>query len=150
MQNSSIFFPCWGNVKNPQFIACDDTQNHCRITCMLSQKFLSSIDSCLFILIGHVFSYTPLCNPQRQEHVVWSCGKLQYYVHLSTNPKFSKSWTFSHIWELWAPHVPFHQSKHCSVDHFFHRCECFPNSCKICVLTSVGAFRHHVYTVHIL
>ncbi len=57
--------------------------------------------------------------------MVGTRGKLQYCVHPPADPKFHKLLTFGHISELQALHVSFHQLKHCSVKHFFHRCECF-------------------------
>ncbi len=62
----------------------------------------------------------------------------RYYVHLPTDPKFHKWWTFGHVWGLQAPHVLFHQSKRCSVDNFFHHCESLPAvSCGIYVPTNI-------------
>ncbi len=91
---------------------------------------------------------------QWYECVVWSCGKLRCCVHLPTDPKFHKSWTFGHIRELQASLISFLQSKRHLVSHFFHRCECLPASPRgICVPTNVRCIQashlHHTHFVAI-
>ncbi len=58
MPNSSVFFPCHSDVKNPLFIICDNTQNRHRITYVLHLKFLGCINSQSFILISQLFGYS--------------------------------------------------------------------------------------------
>ncbi len=137
------------------FNACDNTQNHHWITRMLHQKFLGYTNSCLFILLSRLFgdpSSTYFCVTLSGKIALYGCvGKLQHYIHLSTDFKFYESWTYGHIRELRATHVSFHQSKHHSVDLFFHHCECFTASLyriRVPTLYSVlASCLHHTHFV---
>ncbi len=82
----------------------------------------------MFIHVSQLFKYlsgTHFCVTLREHIIVQSCGKFRYYVCPPTNPKFHELRSFGHILELQAPYILFHQSKHRSVNHFFHDLECF-------------------------
>ncbi len=58
MPNLSVFFQRRGDIKNLRFITCDDTQNHCWITCQLCQKSPGCVDFHLFIFVSQLFGYS--------------------------------------------------------------------------------------------
>ncbi len=103
MPNSSVFFPCWGDVKNSYFITCDNTCDHHRSHVRCTRNFQAPSTPLVYSCRAAVWVAilrTLLCNPQWQEHIIRSYGKLWYcFVH-QWIPNSYKLCILGHVWEL--------------------------------------------------